>query len=210
MQLKATLTKNDVINLFAQLAPLVVRVGEGGTLLLASPTEVAMIPGEGVRVVCDATFHWPLLGVELPIHLSALAVRIRPAVQPDSNGKSDILAFTLQVEHTGMSLLPAVFDGRVTSRLNRELQTRNIEVAWNFGKTMSHVFQLPATLLSAGPLDLKVRVGTIEITESEIVLDVDFVARMGPRTAARAARSPDTHGGGDAGSALSDPPRPAP
>jgi hypothetical protein len=195
MQLNATLTKIDVLNLFVQLAPLVIRLGDGGTLLVTSPAEVTMIPGEGVGVVCDATFHWPLLGVDLPVRMRSLSIRIRPAVHPDSSGQSHILTFTLQIEHARVSLLPAMFDERVTARLNEELRTRNVELAWNFGKSLSHVFQLPATVLSAAALALDVSIGAIDITESEIALAIDFVARVQPRTDAHTVQSPASVGG---------------
>ncbi|MGA7121639.1 MAG: hypothetical protein WBY94_16150 [Polyangiaceae bacterium] len=195
MHLNATLTKIDVLNLFVQLAPLVIRLGDGGTLLVTAPAEVTMIPGEGVGVVCDATFHWPLLGVDLPVRMRSLSVRIRPDVHPDSAGQSNVLTFTLQIEHTGVSILPAMFDERVTARLNEELRTRNVELAWNFGKSLSHVFQLPPAVLSAAALALDVSIGAIDITESEIALAVHFVARVQPRTDGHTVQSPAAAGG---------------
>ncbi|MGD0674129.1 MAG: hypothetical protein ABSC94_01845 [Polyangiaceae bacterium] len=178
MRLEATLGKEDLLDVFGQLAPLEIRVGEGGTLLLACPTEVMMIPGDGVKVVCDATFHWPVLGVGVPVHMRGLRATIRPAIRDGSNEASDVLAFTLKVDHAGVSLLPASFDERVTSHLNKELVSRHIELAWNYGQTLSHVFSLPATLVSAAALALKVIAGTVEVTEGAVVFAVDFGAAV--------------------------------
>ena len=152
MWLEAILTTADLRDVLGQFAPLEIRLGSDGKLLLASPTEVSLIPGEGIGVVCDATLHWPVLGVDLPVHMRGLTVLIHPTVRPGPNGSCDVLAFTLQIDRAGVSILPAVVDDRVTSLLNQELVKKHVELAWNFGKTLSHVFQLPAFLASAAAL----------------------------------------------------------
>jgi hypothetical protein len=119
MQLEATLTLEDLRSIFAQLAPLEIRLGGRGTLLLACPTIVRLIPNDGVGVVCDATLEWELLGVDIPVHLSGLAVTMQPAVEAGLEGRGPRLTFKLQVDRTGVSSLPAMFDDRVTSLLNQ-------------------------------------------------------------------------------------------
>jgi hypothetical protein len=189
MRCEAILTQHDLRDLFAKLAPLEIRVGESATLVLESPTEVSLVALEGVNVVCDATLHWPLLGVDLPVHMRQLTVRIHPAVRPGPNGNSSVLVFTLQIERTGVSLLPASFDDRVTTLLNKELVTKHVELAWNFGKTLTHVFSLPAGLVSAAALGVRVESGTTRVTENDVRLVVEFGAEVQKRVGATDRRS---------------------
>jgi hypothetical protein len=181
MWLEAILTKDDVRDVFAQFTPLEIRLGENGKLLLASPKEVSMIPGEGVSVVCDATLHWPVLGIDIPVHMRGLTVLIHPIVRPDPDCRCGVLAFTLQVNHAGVSLLPSVVDGRVTSLLNEELLKKHIELSWDFGRTLTHVFAMPEALASAAALSLNVIAGTVKITDDAIGFAVGMGAEVQPR-----------------------------
>jgi hypothetical protein len=184
MWLEATLTKDDLESLLAQFAPLEIRLGESGRLILASPTEVSMNPGKGVGVLCDATVHWPLLGMDLPVRMRGLGILLRPAVRPGSDGSCGVLVFTLQIEHVGVSPLPAVFDASLTSLLNRELAQDRAALVWNFVETLSHVFALPAALASAATLGLKANAGSIRITDKAIGFVVGFGTDVQPRPAA--------------------------
>jgi hypothetical protein len=189
MWLEAILTKDDIRDIFAQFTPFEIRLGENGRLLLASPTEISMIPDEGVSVVCEATIHWPVLGFDVPVHMHGLTVLIHPMVRPDADGRYGILAFTLQIDHAGVSLLPAVIDDHVRSLLNRELEEKHVELAWNFGNTLSHVFNLPAALASAAALSLKVGLGTVKVTDQAIGFAVEFGAEVQPRVGTLDRRS---------------------
>jgi hypothetical protein len=186
MWLEAILTKDDLRDVFDQFAPLEIRLGDSGRLVLESPTEVSINPGSGVGVVCDATLHWPVLGVDLPVRMRGLTVLLHPTVRPRPDGSCGALVFTLQIDRTGVSLLPAVFDARVTSLLNRELAENHAALEWNFGKTLSHVFQLPAALASAATLSLEVIAGSVKTTDDAVGFAVGFRAEVHPRVAAPA------------------------
>ena len=80
-----------------------------------------------------------------------------------------------------MSLIPAAFEDRVTALLNQELVSKHIELAWNYRKTLTHVFALPAALLSASGLSLGARIGAVTVTESEIRFVVEFGAEVQAR-----------------------------
>jgi hypothetical protein len=193
MWLEAILTKDDLRDVFEQFAPLEIRLGESGRLILESPSEVSMNPGSGVGVVCDATLHWPVLGVDLPVRMRGLTVLLHPTIQPRPDGRCGALVFTLQIDHTGVSLLPAVFDARVTSLVNRELAERHAALEWNFGKTLSHVFALPAALVSAGTLSLKVHAGSVKTTSEALGFAVGFLAEVQPRARAPAVADAALH-----------------
>lgn len=193
MWLEAILTKDDLRDVFEQFAPLEIRLGDSGRLILESPTDVSVIPGSGVGVVCDATLHWPVLGVDLPVRMRGLTVLLHPTIQPRPDGGCGALVFTLQIDRTGVSLLPAAFDARVTSLLNRELAESHAALEWNFGKTLSHVFALPAALASAGTLSLKVHAGSVKTTGDALGFAVGFRAEVQPRALPPAGADAASH-----------------
>jgi hypothetical protein len=176
MRLEAILTRDDLEGLLGKFAPLEVLLGDSGRCVLTAPARVTLIPGKGMSVICDATLYWPVLRVDVPVHMRGLSVLIHPGVRPSADGKSAVLAFTLQIDRTGVSVLPGAIDDRVTSLLNVELVKKHVELSWDFGRTLSHVFALPAALASAAALSLIVSQGTIFVTDSAVVLAVDFDA----------------------------------
>jgi hypothetical protein len=181
MWLEAILTKEDLQDVLGQFAPLEIRLGDSGRLILAIPTDVSLIQGEGMGVVCDATLHWPVLGIDLPVNLRRLTVLVHPTVRPGLDGACDVLAFTLRVDRTGVALLPDALDERVTSLLNKELEKKHVELAWNFAETLSHVFSLPLTLASAAALGLKVKAGVVKVIDNTIGFAVSFEVEVRPR-----------------------------
>jgi hypothetical protein len=182
MWLEAIFTKDDLLDLLRRLSPLEIRLGETGTLVLASPTTVSTIVDRGIGVVCDATLHYPVLGIELPVHMHGLTVLIHPAIVDLAAGAGQALVFTLQIDHTGVALLPQLFDHGVTKFVNEELVKKHFELSWNFHDTLSHVFQLPAAL-SVSSLGLKVTGGKVTITTDALGLAVCFDAQVHKRAA---------------------------
>ncbi len=181
MWLEAILTKKDLEEVVREFSPLEILLGDNGSLLLVAPCEVSLIPGEGIGVKCDATLRWPVLGFDVPVSMHALTVRILPRVEERPEGAT--LVFRLQIDHTGVSMLPSFFDDRVTARVNEELEQKHVELAWNFVETLSHVFALPPSLASSAAFSLKATAGKVKTTESALGLAVDFEAKVKPRAA---------------------------
>jgi hypothetical protein len=179
MWLEAILTREDLEEVVREFSPLGIHLGETGSLLLVAPRDVSLLPGEGLGVKCDATLHWPVLGFDVPVSMRALTVRILPRVEDRPEGAT--LVFRLQIDHTGVSMLPSFFDDRVTARVNEELEKKHVELAWNFVHTLSHAFDLPPALASSAAFSLKATAGKVKTTESALGLAVDFEAKVKPR-----------------------------
>jgi hypothetical protein len=181
MWLEAILTNEDLQKVVQQFSPLMLLLGDSGSMLLASPCEVSLIPGEGIGVVCDATLHWPVLGINVPVELRSLTLRILPAVLDAQEDGTRPLVFRLQIDHTGVAMLPSMVDHRVTAMINEELEKKHVELSWNFLKTLSEVFQLPATLVSSGAIALKATDGKVKATESALGFAVRYETTVLPR-----------------------------
>ena len=191
MWLEAILTKRDLETVLQQFAPLTIRLGDGGRLLLAEPTEVLLSEG-GLGVVCSATVHWPILGFDVPVALNGLTLRVLPVVETTLAGSP--LVFRLQIDHTGVAVLPAMLDGRVTAMINEELQRKRVELSWKFIETLSHAFGLPDSLLSAASISLVARAGAVKATDKALGLAVEFTTEVHPRSAQAEAQPPAATG----------------
>jgi hypothetical protein len=179
MWLEAILTREDLQDVAARFAPLELRLGDNGSLLLVEPRDVALMADRGIAVKCDATLHWPVLGFDVPVSLHGLMVHILPSVEERPDGAT--LVFRLQIDHAGVAMLPSFFDHGVTARLNQELEAKHVELAWNFVDTLSHVFKLPPSLASAAAFSIKATAGRVKATETALGLAVDFEASVKPR-----------------------------
>ncbi len=172
MWLEAILTEDDVRSVATQFSPLEVRLGTDGRLALARPVSVSLVPGRGVEVVCDAQLEWPVLGMHVPVAMQRLTVLVQPTVEDRPDGHA--LVLRLALERAGVSQV-GLIDGRVTALLNDELAKHHVELAWNFTRTLTHTFALPASLLSAETVGLEVQSGATKVTRKGMALAV----RMG-------------------------------
>ncbi len=172
MWLEAILTREDLEDVVEKFSPLKILLGDSGSLLLVGPCEVSLNPDKGISVKCDAILHWPVLGFDVPVSMHGLLVHVLPTVEERPDGAT--LVFRLQIDHAGVAMLPSFFDHGVSARVNRELEEKHVELAWNFVDTLSHVFKLPPTLASAAALSLKATAGRVKATETALGLAVDF------------------------------------
>jgi hypothetical protein len=181
MWLEAILTREDLQGIAAKFSPLKILLGESGSLLLVAPDEVSLVADRGIVVKCDATLHWPVLGFDVPVSMHGLRVHVLPSVEERPEGAT--LVFRLEIDHTGVAMLPSFFDHTVTARVNQELREKRVELAWNFVNTLSHAFGLPGSLASAAAFSLKATAGRVKTTDSALGLAVDFEASVRARDA---------------------------
>jgi hypothetical protein len=206
MWLEAILTREDLQAVVERFAPLTILLGESGSLLLVAPTDLTLMPDKGIALKCDATLHWPVLGFDVPVSMHGLLLHILPLVEERPDGAT--LVFRLQIDHTGVAMLPSFFDHGVTAKINQELEQKHVELAWNFVDTLSHVFKLPPSLASASGFALRATAGRVKATETALGLAVEFEASVQPRgVAGGGARDPAKVGGaGDPDAANQAPP----
>ncbi len=184
MWVEAILTKDDLARLVGELLPLSIRLGEGGSLTLTDPTDVSLLAERGLRVTCKAELHWPVWKIDVPIKLHSLALVVTPTIDRQPDTTSESLVFKLTVEHADFAMVPAVIDDELTGRINDALAARHLQLGWNFTRTLSHVFPLPALLQSVDALALRVAWGRVKVTPEALVLAVSFHTDVGRRSSA--------------------------
>jgi hypothetical protein len=176
MWLEAIVPKEDLSALVAEFTPLTILLGEDGRLSLSEATDVSLVEGVGLRVVCKAQVHWSVLGLSVPVTLHSLAVLLRPEIEPRDGAPA--LVFRVQIEHADLAGLPDVIDDRVTGLVNHELEARHVELSWGYGNTLSHVFDLPETLRPLEQLALVAGSARVKVTHDAMALAIEMTARV--------------------------------
>jgi hypothetical protein len=165
MWVEAVLLTEDLDRLVAQLAPMTVAVGTSH-LVLSDPAPCALVPDVGLRVVCKAEVHWPVLGIDVPVTARSVTVLLRPAIA--TRGEMEMLVVTLEVESADLTGVAGLFEERITDLVNKELVKKQVELSWGFAKALTHSFRLPRELAPLDSLDLTVLGGRVRVLSDGI------------------------------------------
>ncbi len=178
MWIEAMLSRDEIALLVQQLMPLKILLNDDGkrSLKLSEPREIALVAGQGLRVVCRATITWPVLGVGLPVSLNSLGVLLLPKITGRKGHQQ--LVFRIELEHAELLGAPAWFDARLTDRINKEMGERNVQLSWDFIKTLSHPFALPDMLEPVETFAMYGEHGSVTISADALKLKVDFRAEI--------------------------------
>jgi hypothetical protein len=185
MRIEATLSSDEVADLLRQFIPLEIELGKPGegdrVIAVDELTEVVFVPDTGVRLQCAARVRWPVLGIAVPVQIHRIGMLLMPSIRQDEGQES--LVIQLRIEDADIAWLPALVDHSIVERVNRDLAERHVELAWNFTRTLTHVFELPVALKTAASLGLAVASGRVELTDSAFRLSVSMTAAVGRRPA---------------------------
>lgn len=177
MRLLAILPQAELDALVSELLPVKVLLGQEAddrTLVLREPGHVQFLPAVGVRVVCKADIRWSVLGFAVPIFIRELTVLLKPHISAREGGMA--LVFDLSIEHADLAGVPAVIDTRLVERVNQALAERGVELAWEFQKTLTHSFALPAMLANLRFFNLDVAESVVDITADALRLALELRA----------------------------------
>lgn len=175
MWLEAIVSLEDFQSLAAELLPVRVQLGAADSdhyLFLSAASQVSLVEGRGLRVVCNAQIRWPVLGMDIPINVDSLTVILEPSV-PSESGE---LLVGVQLEHADVAWVPSVLDRKIVASINEALQQKNAELAWRFDSALSHEFALPQMLQPVRALGLKAGWGKVRVTSEAMVLAISFHA----------------------------------
>ncbi len=183
MRLLASLSRDETLDFLRKFVPLEIELAKEGKgqrfFAIDELREVTLVPGLGVRLEGAARVRWPLLGLHVPVRAKSLVVLLRPEVVTRVGHPS--LALSLSVERADIAWSPTLVNDSVVERVNEELLAHRAEVAWNFAKTLSHVFRLPDAVTSAATIGLEVAGGEFTVSEASIEFAVAFRAAVGGR-----------------------------
>jgi hypothetical protein len=145
-------------------------------LVLRDARALTFVPATGVSLSCTADIRWSLLGIKVPIHLRELSVMLTPRIATRSTGPA--LVFELAIEHADLAGVPAVVDAHLVERVNQALSERQVELGWEFAKTLTHSFALPALLANLRSFNLGVGESSVEVVQDALVLSVELLTSV--------------------------------
>lgn len=123
MWLEAIVSLEDFQALAAELLPVRVQLGSADSdhyLFLSAASQVSLVEGRGLRIVCSAQIRWPVLGMDIPIDVDSLTVMLEPSV-PNESGQ---LFVGVQLEHADVAWVPSVLDKRIVAGINEALKQK--------------------------------------------------------------------------------------
>ena|SRR5688572_14012894 len=179
MQLTAVLPRLELDALLQNALPLTVLLGKSErddrSLRLYDPGQVSFLAGEGIALSCKADIRWAVLGFSVPIQLRALTVTLSPRVSMRDGMPA--LVFGLSLDRVDLAGVPARWDGRLVDLINQALVERQ-ELAWGFGQTLTHAFQLPSLLANLSSFNLGVGESSVEVLADALRLDITLEASV--------------------------------
>lgn len=174
MWLEAVITREDLVHVLDEFLPVKIHLDEDDSterwLLLGRATEVALVPDEGLHVLCPATLCWSLAGMNPTITLDPLAVMIRPEMVEKETGY--VLEFQIEVEEADIHGLPSFIDTTIVKAVNGALAAKRF--AWNFTETLKFSVDMPKTFQPSEVLKMGVGWGRRRISAEALVLAVSF------------------------------------
>jgi hypothetical protein len=176
------LSRDDLTRLLEQAFPLTIQLGDAEaehSLSLTDLGEVRLVADVGVRIVCKARVHWPVLGIELPVALSSLTLVLLPTIGQGAEG--DTLVFRVSIEHADFAGLPTMIDTRITEAINAKLAEKEAELAWNFSKALAYEGPLPSLLDPLESFAIHPAWGKVRITDEAVVYAASFHSTLGRR-----------------------------
>ena len=176
MWLEAIVSKEDLLAFLPSCLPLRFPLPDGGDLLIHDASGITLVAATGLRFMCQAKVHYPVLGIKVPITVTSVNALIRPRiVKADAASR---LVFGLEVEHADFAGLPERLDAAITEKITAALRARPLELSWSFTSTLSHSFKLPPSLAPLAAIGLHAKWGEVRVTEDAMVLAVALEAEV--------------------------------
>ncbi len=171
MFVEALVPREDLRALVAGALPLTIRLDDTGgshSLALTELLEIALVPDGGVRLVCEARLHWPLLGIDAPLTVNALRVMLIPEQRRKGRRPAGTTStFGIRLEHADISGVPSVLDGAISQSVNDRLA--RVELSWDFSKMLAHVLPIPTLLEELEAFRIRAAWGKVRISEEALV-----------------------------------------
>ena len=183
MWLEAIITQEDLVQVLGEFLPVKINLDQekdaDGTpkkdspersLFLGAPTEVILVPEQGVRVTCPAELTWSIAGMSPSMKIDSLQVLIRPEVVEKNKGS--VLEFGMEVEIADFHSLPSFIDATIVKAINAAFA--NKKPGWNFTETLTRKVGLGTMFDPVEALKIAVVWGKTKITGEALGLVVSF------------------------------------
>jgi hypothetical protein len=156
---------------------------EGRWVTIEPARVVDFVAGQGLRLVTGGRIRWVAAGVPVEATLHSARILLRPVIAPDKYGGR--LVFHPSLEEADLKNVPGLLDRGIAALVNRQLEGRSDQIAWDFGRTLALSVALPPALDGVESLQLSVQNGQVTVSDHaiELTLQLSMHFRHKPLTA---------------------------
>lgn len=188
MHIEIVIQKHDVERLIEEATPLRLHWAPADQdrrfLELERPTEVALVPMRGIRIVTQGRIRYGIAGVKLPIALKNITLFLMPEVQVEDN--EPLLAFRIHIEHSELRFVPDIVDDKLVQLVNDALSPEATHLVWRFGSMLTRAFPLPDRLWPLNELHMVADGGDVHVDPDQVRMRVRLLAAVSRKSAPEA------------------------
>jgi hypothetical protein len=179
MHIVARLDEATLRQMLDELLPVTILLDDPGTepekgrwVAIDPARTVDFVAGEGLRLVTGGRIRWITAGVPVEATLHSATILLRPIIAPDKHGGR--LVFRPSLEDADLKNVPSLLDRGITALVNRQLEGRSDEIAWDFGRTLAFSVGLPSALQGVESLQLSVQNGQVTVSDHAVELTLQL------------------------------------
>ena len=165
MWIATTVTAEEARGVIGRLLPVTVRLDdEPGTerfVVLDAPTDVSLVEGRGLRVVCPGRVEWSLPIGKVDMCGKAAQALLVPSIVTSPRGAA--LRFALEIEALDFEWVPSLLDQKIAEVIEKRLGAEPLE--WGFEHTFTRSFALPAAVEPPRDIEITVREPSVAVSE---------------------------------------------
>jgi hypothetical protein len=158
MYLRATLTLAELRSLLDQLVPLRIHLELSEKretqpqrwIELRDPTDVSLVPGRGLRVVCSGAVRYDVGPLHSRVRIREVALLLVPSVRTTTGDDANALSLRLEIERADIAMVPDGIDALIIAGVNEILAPKAEHASWSIDRAMKLKVPMPPQLV---PLD---------------------------------------------------------
>ncbi len=146
------------------------------------PSEVRLIPGQGVSIVSNGRILYEIAGIRLPFEIRRLQVLFTPHVVVTEHGQR--LHFKLTVEQADLEGVPAIVENVLIPKVNESLEPERLGMHWDFMRSLSIAARLPGRFEPLKDFLIQAQLAEVHIRADALQLRLSLglgVSRARPR-----------------------------
>src|ERR1700688_2253455 len=128
MWVEAVLARADLDKAVRDFCPLRINLKRDGNILISDPRELELVAGVGLRMSVAVEFHWPILGIQVPVSVRSATLDVTPQILEKPAGEA--LTFKLHIDDVDLLILPEFVDRSIVDLVNAELEAKHVELSW--------------------------------------------------------------------------------
>lgn len=181
MLLRATVSIDELRKLLDQLVPLRIhlqlapgaKVAPQRWVELRDPTDTALVPGKGLRVVCSGAVRYDVGPIHAKVRIHQIALVLVPAVTHHADGTRG-LELTLEVEKADTAM-PDGLDALLIAGINELMEPNAKHGVWRIEHAMKAKLPLPPHLVPLEAFHIGASWTGVEVRERDfdVMLDLD-------------------------------------